>query len=105
MSSEHDSLDYWRHVQAGRDIVTASDVMAKLLESQRPAWHAKAACRGMGPDLFFDLGRADEAKAVCAGCTVTAECAATADAGREHGVWAGLTITERRRSTSVDRVA
>jgi WhiB family redox-sensing transcriptional regulator len=63
----------------------------------RPAWHADAACRGMGPDLFFgDPLRAVEAKKVCAGCPVTAECLA-AGMTEQRGVWGGTGWKARRR--------
>jgi hypothetical protein len=47
---------------------------------RRPAWHAQAACRGMGTAMFFP-GRTDDlddARAVCARCNVKAECLAAA---------------------------
>ena len=61
----------------------------------RPAWHARAACRGMGPALFFpDRGESnDEAKAVCARCPVRRECF---DAAPLYGVWAGLSPRGRK---------
>lgn len=64
----------------------------------RPAWHRQAACRGMGPDVFFPApGRtAQPARAICADCPVAQECSAEAlaDHGLE-GVWGGLTVGER----------
>jgi WhiB family redox-sensing transcriptional regulator len=61
----------------------------------RPAWHAQAACAGMGAELFFPekqgwgsvlTGR--EAKAICESCPVRAPCA---EAGRHErfGIWGG----------------
>jgi hypothetical protein len=47
---------------------------------RRPAWHAQAACRGMGTAMFFP-GRTDDlddARAVCARCNVKADCLAAA---------------------------
>lgn len=62
-------------------------------------WMGRAACRGVDPDLFF-VGRGestDPAKAVCATCPVTVECAAyAAKLGQKKGVWGGL--SERKRT-------
>lgn len=65
---------------------------------RRPAWYEKAACRGMGADIFYSEDHVDqrEAQAVCVRCDVRAECA---EAGRRerHGRWGGL--SERQRKT------
>lgn len=61
-------------------------------------WQARGNCVGVGPDLFFpERGEAtEEAKAVCAGCTVRDQCLAYAlDTRQEHGVWGGLSGQER----------
>ena len=63
-------------------------------------WTIHAACRGMNADLFFpELGEdASHAKAVCAECTVRAECLQYAiDEGITVGVFGGLAPRERRR--------
>jgi membrane protein implicated in regulation of membrane protease activity len=71
-------------------------------------WHLRAACRGPESVLFFPptLGeRRDEresrearAKAICAQCDVCDDCLDFALRVREpHGIWGGLTETERRR--------
>jgi WhiB family transcriptional regulator, redox-sensing transcriptional regulator len=65
----------------------------------RPVWHRKAACRGMGPALFFPgLGESTApAKAVCAGCEVRSECLdAVVSDQRAPGIWGGL--SERQRT-------
>ncbi len=67
---------------------------------QRPSFHAKAACRGMGPALFF-LSRRDghgsEAKAICSGCGVRSECLDAALAMDDcRGIWTGLSERGRR---------
>ena len=71
------------------------DLAAGILGAGRPAWHARAACRGKGPAVFFaaSTGTAVE---VCAGCEVRPECA---EAGEDEpeGVWGGLTAPERSR--------
>jgi WhiB family redox-sensing transcriptional regulator len=71
-------------------------------------WHLEAACRGPESVLFFPptFGeRRDEremrearAKAICAECAVRTECLEFALRVREpHGIWGGLTESERRR--------
>ncbi|GIU86165.1 MAG: hypothetical protein KatS3mg009_0680 [Acidimicrobiia bacterium] len=71
-------------------------------------WHLKAACRGPESDLFFPPpiperreereAREERAKAICARCAVRTECLDFALRVREpHGIWGGLTESERRR--------
>lgn len=74
-----------------------------------PSWHEQAACAGMDETLFFPLGeggpvgaeRVQQAKAVCSGCPVRAACLADAmtreSPSARHGVFGGLTATERGR--------
>ncbi|MFF3171311.1 WhiB family transcriptional regulator [Streptomyces sp. NPDC057900] len=67
-------------------------------------WRERAACREEDPDLFFPIGatgpalvQTEEAKAVCHGCPVRAECLRWAlENGQDTGVWGGLGETERR---------
>lgn len=64
-------------------------------------WDAEAACQSVEPDLFFpdNLGPSGTAAAqlVCRGCPVRQQCLEFALAARlDHGVWGGLTETERR---------
>lgn len=66
----------------------------------RPEWHAKAACRGMGPDLFYPgRGEATEpAKRICASCEVKTECLADAFSHFDkNGIFGGRSERERRR--------
>lgn len=70
----------------------------------RPAWHAEAACRGVGPDLFFGKrGHADygQAAELCGRCPVRAECDLEAEqlpyTLRLYGYRAGLTPHDRTR--------
>lgn len=65
----------------------------------------EGACKieGTRPDIFFaDTGRSledrfavQEAKMVCMRCQVQVDCLEYAMAGKEHGVWGGLTTDER----------
>jgi WhiB family transcriptional regulator, redox-sensing transcriptional regulator len=64
------------------------------------AWRQRAACRGVDPDIFYPISEeeADEAKSICAACTVSETCLEFALANREKdGVWGGATERERRR--------
>ena len=63
----------------------------------RPAWHARAACRGMGTRAFFPVRgeTGAEAKAICAACSVRRECFTAASSGEERGIWAGTVDKER----------
>lgn len=71
-----------------------------------PRWRLDAACLGQDLSLFFSDGdssraqtNAREAKALCAGCPVAAQCLADAHETRdEHGVRGGLTGRERKDS-------
>jgi WhiB family redox-sensing transcriptional regulator len=64
------------------------------------AWQNYANCQGVDPDLFFPA-RGDstaEAKAVCAGCTVRADCLEYAlETVQRFGIWGGTAERERRR--------
>ena len=70
-------------------------------------WVTRAACRGVGPDLFCagdgnQPGGATndsytDARALCEVCPVRTECL---DAGwrEDHGLWSGTTPKQRRRA-------
>lgn len=63
-------------------------------------WQDFANCTGVDPDLFFP-GRGEstrEAKAVCRGCSVRADCLEYALAnGEKFGIWGGMSERERRK--------
>ncbi len=70
-------------------------------------WQQRAACRGPHAAVFFPPSTAErredrdtrehEAKRICQGCTVRADCLDYALTIREpHGIWGGLTELERR---------
>lgn len=67
----------------------------------RQGWRDRAACLGEDPALFFpqdgDRYAADKGRAICAGCTVRAQCLQFALSSPERwGTWAGLTEGERQ---------
>jgi WhiB family transcriptional regulator, redox-sensing transcriptional regulator len=77
----------------------APELQSLLDFFRRPAWHAQAACRGMGPDAFFpERGQTTAAaQAVCEGCEVRTECLSVALADSDtHGVWGGLSDKGRK---------
>lgn len=91
------------------DLFVALDTLLELL--QRPAWHARAACRGAGPDAWYPThGQSPwPGKAVCATCEVREDCLAEAVATpgtEDFGIWGGTSQRERRllrrRSPSVE---
>lgn len=95
-----------------QDTVDVLDV-TEFLEAVRPAWHARAACRGKTSVMFPQKQGKGlrllwiEAVAVCASCTVIDECRAVSH-HESFGVWAGeikqfsrldLTSHEYRKAT------
>lgn len=66
---------------------------------QRPAWHAKARCRGFGTEAFIPSreGPTYDPKATCRRCCVREECLSFALADPTlRGCWGGTTAQERR---------
>lgn len=64
------------------------------------SWKVRGACAGLNPEIFFPDNDdvADEAKSICADCSVRISCLEHALASREKdGVWGGTTARERRR--------
>lgn len=65
-----------------------------------PEWQERALCAQTDPEAFFPEkgGSTREAKRICAGCEVRAECLEYALAQDERfGIWGGLSERERRR--------
>jgi WhiB family redox-sensing transcriptional regulator len=63
-------------------------------------WRQDALCAETDPEAFFPEkgGSTREAKRVCSGCSVRAECLEAALANDERfGIWGGLSERERRR--------
>ena len=66
-------------------------------------WRHLAACREEDPELFFPIGttgpallQIEQAKAVCASCSVIDDCLSWAmESGQDSGVWGGLSEEER----------
>jgi len=65
-----------------------------------PDWQERALCAQTDPEAFFPEkgGSTREAKRICSGCDVRAECLEYALAHDERfGIWGGLSERERRR--------
>ena len=71
----------------------------------RPTWHARAACSGVGPAIFYpergvQAEETDRARDICSSCPVQAPCEA-AGMSEDHGVWGGHVVNERRELRKV----
>jgi WhiB family redox-sensing transcriptional regulator len=85
-----------------------SEIRVHVLPRPAPSgtqdWRDQGACLRADPELFFPVGNAgqsliqlEQAKRVCARCTVAAACLEWAmTSGQEAGVWGGLSEDERR---------
>ena len=68
--------------------------------AEEPDWQERALCAQTDPEAFFPEkgGSTREAKRICSGCDVRAECLEYALANDERfGIWGGLSERERRR--------
>ncbi|MDV8000889.1 WhiB family transcriptional regulator [Rhodococcus sp. IEGM 1408] len=71
-----------------------------FLEDEEESWQEQALCAQTDPEAFFPEkgGSTREAKKICTGCEVKAECLEYALANDERfGIWGGLSERERRR--------
>ncbi len=76
------------------------DMNALLGLPDENGWHERALCAQTDPEAFFPEkgGSTREAKRVCTGCEVRAECLEYALSNDERfGIWGGLSERERRR--------
>ena len=67
---------------------------------EEESWQDRALCAQTDPEAFFPEkgGSTREAKKICTGCEVKAECLEYALANDERfGIWGGLSERERRR--------
>lgn len=92
--------DPWEHVEAVADRDRYARLAAsgpydlpisfrEWLTACRPAWHARAACRGRGELSWLDKDQTTSAAAVCLSCPVRDPCG---EAGRRErwGTWGGV---------------
>jgi hypothetical protein len=90
--SEIDNTTIWTIIQRDVDLPDIADLI------ERPRWHSQAACRGIGPDVFFGAGRPSTRRAfvLCAQCPVRQPCRdAAEDHSVDYGIWGGTTASER----------
>ncbi|MGB8994016.1 MAG: WhiB family transcriptional regulator [Pseudonocardiaceae bacterium] len=76
------------------------DPFGPVDQPDQPDWQERALCAQTDPEAFFPEkgGSTREAKRICAGCDVRAECLEYALAFDERfGIWGGLSERERRR--------
>ncbi len=67
---------------------------------EEQSWQERSLCAQTDPEAFFPEkgGSTREAKKICTGCEVKAECLEYALANDERfGIWGGLSERERRR--------
>jgi WhiB family redox-sensing transcriptional regulator len=87
----------------GQDVLRAvgrSDVALPGVEAEELSWQERALCAETDPEAFFPEkgGSTREAKKICTGCEVRAECLEYALSNDERfGIWGGLSERERRR--------
>ena len=70
------------------------------LDAEDQGWQERALCAETDPEAFFPEkgGSTREAKKICTGCEVRAECLEYALSNDERfGIWGGLSERERRR--------
>lgn len=97
------------HSQRRREVQWADKTAGAAMhragaDDRQPNWRGYSACQDEDPELFFAEkgGSVDEARAICARCFVRPACLAfilrpeNAETS-EHGVWAGMTVEERRQ--------
>lgn len=75
-------------------------VQGQIDEDEEEGWQERALCAQTDPEAFFPEkgGSTREAKRICSGCEVKAECLDYALAHDERfGIWGGLSERERRR--------
>lgn len=69
-------------------------------KESRPDWRNDADCVGVDPEIFFPTSPSgiQAAKDICMRCVVIGDCLKTAlDTGEEHGIWGGMSATERSK--------
>ena len=74
--------------------------MSERISNQRLAWADSGSCTNADPDLFFPQPGADTsyARSICRGCPVRLHCLDYAlESGQKHGIWGGMTESQRRR--------
>jgi WhiB family redox-sensing transcriptional regulator len=90
-------------VTYGQDVLGMAEVFDPGFpgfDGEEQGWQERALCAETDPEAFFPEkgGSTREAKKICTGCEVRAECLEYALANDERfGIWGGLSERERRR--------
>src|SRR5688500_17776601 len=88
-------------VEWGEHPLEELGVLAELFDdSEEQEWQERALCAQTDPEAFFPEkgGSTREAKRICQGCEVRAECLEYALGHDERfGIWGGLSERERRK--------
>ncbi|GAA3520534.1 WhiB family transcriptional regulator [Dietzia aurantiaca] len=94
-------MDRQARTVAGPDLALVDlGVPGLFAEDEEESWQDRALCAQTDPEAFFPEkgGSTREAKKICTGCEVKAECLEYALANDERfGIWGGLSERERRR--------
>ncbi|MFC4754238.1 WhiB family transcriptional regulator [Dietzia sp. NPDC055340] len=95
------TVDRQARTVAGPDLALVDlGVPGLFAEDEEESWQDRALCAQTDPEAFFPEkgGSTREAKKICTGCEVKAECLEYALANDERfGIWGGLSERERRR--------
>lgn len=93
----------------GSSLAFSPGAAGTLLAADTPEdWRLSAECQYTDPDLFFPGkgGTTGEARRVCRGCGVRAECLEYALGNDERfGIWGGLSGRERRKALRLAAVS
>ncbi|GAB4080362.1 hypothetical protein GCM10028783_13100 [Modestobacter muralis] len=98
--SEHQSTTTPAPAADVRGATSVFDAGFGLLDGDEQGWQERALCAETDPEAFFPEkgGSTREAKKICTGCEVRAECLEYALGNDERfGIWGGLSERERRR--------
>jgi WhiB family transcriptional regulator, redox-sensing transcriptional regulator len=98
---EADGREWGQVVEWGASPEVELGEFADLFDpAEPPEWQDRALCAQTDPEAFFPEkgGSTREAKRICQGCEVKAECLEYALAHDERfGIWGGLSERERRK--------
>lgn len=88
-------------IELGMNPADELDVLVQLFDvPEEQEWQERALCAQTDPEAFFPEkgGSTREAKRICSGCEVRAECLEYAlEHDERFGIWGGLSERERRK--------
>lgn len=95
-----DRIDRTDDADRAAEVLDLRGLLQGGVGEEIPDWQERALCAQTDPEAFFPEkgGSTREAKRICSGCEVRAECLEYALAQDERfGIWGGLSERERRR--------